>query len=87
MSVIPIESCMQQGSQEPCHEQFYSLLSNYWHSEGARRLAIEGEEGRALGGIRQEFELEGTPKVNLSYSPAMNRDTYSSIRCSEPHPA
>ena len=33
---------------------------------------------------QNHFELEG---ITWSNSPAMNRDTHSSIRCSEPHPA
>ena len=37
--------------------------------------------------IIELFELEGTLKGHLVQPPAMNRDTYSPIRCSEPHPA
>ena len=33
------------------------------------------------------LELEGSPKGHQSNPPATSRDTYSSIRCSEPHPA
>ena len=32
------------------------------------------------------FELDGTSKGHLVSPPAVSRDTFSSIRCSEPHP-
>ena len=34
--------------------------------------------------IIESFELEGNPKGHVVPLPAANRDTYSSIRCSEP---
>jgi len=35
----------------------------------------------------ESFELEGTFKGHLVQHPAVKGDTYSSIRCSEPHPS
>jgi len=40
-----------------------------------------------LGLTMELFELEGTFKGCLAQTPAMNRDTYNSIKCSESHPA
>ena len=37
--------------------------------------------------IIEPFELEGTLKGHLVQPHAVNGDTYSSIRCSEPRPA
>ena len=37
--------------------------------------------------IMESFELEGTYIGHLIQLPAVNRDTYSSIRSSELHPA
>ena len=37
--------------------------------------------------IIEPFELEGIFKAIWSNSPAVNMDSYSSARCSEPHPA
>jgi len=37
--------------------------------------------------ITESFELEGTLKGHLVQLPAVNRDTYSCIRCSEPRPS
>jgi len=37
-------------------------------------------------GSLDHLNWKGPLKVIWSNSPAMNRDTYSSIRCSEPHP-
>ena len=38
-------------------------------------------------GIIELLELEGTFKGHLVPLSAMSRDTYSFVRCSEPHPA
>ena len=37
--------------------------------------------------IIESLELEEILKGHLVHSPTMSRDTHSSIRCSEPHPA
>ena len=43
------------------------------------------QPARALfQGIVESFKLEGNPKGHVIPLPAANRDTYSSIRCSEP---
>ena len=47
-------------------------------------IICQGKKGRKGVIIIELFELEGTSKSQLVQLPTMNRDTYSSVRCSEP---